>query len=83
MAHMSFSHQSVLVEEIEIPILFFDEKCGKKIRESAFGIKLSYVICSLFHRKGRDELMYFFIGFGSIGTDGARTRSFRLDRAVL
>ena len=27
--------------------------------------------------------MSFFIGFVSIGTDGARTRSFRLDRAVL
>lgn len=25
----------------------------------------------------------FFIGFLSVGTDGARTRSFRLDRAVL
>ena len=25
----------------------------------------------------------FFIGLGSVGTDGARTRSFRLDRAVL
>ncbi|KAF1856153.1 hypothetical protein Lal_00033155 [Lupinus albus] len=24
---------------------------------------------------------YYFIGFVSIGTDGARTRSFRLDRA--
>lgn len=38
-----------------------------------------------FTEKWRDELMYFcyFIGFGSVGTDGARTRSFRLDRAVL
>ena len=61
MAHMAFSHQSILVEEMEISIFFFDEKCGKKIREIPFGIKRSYVICSLFHRKERDELMYFFL----------------------
>ena len=30
-----------------------------------------------------DVFFLFFIGFGYVGTDGARTRSFRLDRAVL
>ena len=44
-------------------------------------------LCTQFNRKWRDILMFFFflffIGFGYVGTDGARTRSFRLDRAVL
>lgn len=40
-------------------------------------------LCTQFNRKWRDILMFFFIGFGYGGTDGARTRSFRLDRAVL
>ena len=58
----------------KFPFFFFDEKCGKKIREILSGIKLSYVICSLFHRKERDELMYFF--FVLPFTDGARTRNY-------
>lgn len=38
----------------------------------------------LFTENGEMNLcMYFFIGFWSVGTDGARTRNFRLDRAVL
>ena len=52
---------------------FFYEKCGeKKKKRDPVWNKISYVICSLFQRKGRDEWMYFFfIGFGSLGIDGA------------
>ena len=36
-----------------------------------------------FHIQMEKWINVFFIGFDSVGTDGARTRSFRLDRAVL
>lgn len=34
-------------------------------------------------RKWKDEFINYIVVIGSVGTDGSRTRSFRLDRAVL
>lgn len=69
-----------LVEVIKIFIYLFDEKWERKKR-SPLGMKSGSILCTSFHRKEGVELMYWLIG--SVGTDGARTRSFRLDRAVL
>lgn len=74
--HMSFSHSSVLVAEMEIPIFVWwgeTKKLSKRIPE------WNYAICTFTRKMER----LIDLVFWSVGTDGARTRNFRLDRAVL
>ena len=46
-------------------------------------MKFCYLLFVPLSQKMVSVFFYWIIGFGSVGTDGARTRSFRLDRAVL
>lgn len=61
------------------------EKIGKK-KGVFISFSLGMKVCPrhplLVHRIGKNEMMYL-LDIGSVGTGGARTRSFRLDRAVL
>ena len=64
-----------------------DDKCEikkKKIkkRDCRWEWNYSYFIQKKSFTKNREQSWYIFF-IGSVGTDGARTRSFRLDRAVL
>ena len=75
---MSLSHQSVLVEVMKILPYFFDEKCETKKKDPPLGM----ILCSLSPFSQKME-RWIDVFIESVGTDGARTRSFRLDRAVL
>ena len=67
----------------KFPYFFWWKMWKKNKRDPVWNkIKLCYLF-SLSQERKRWIDVFFFIGFGSIGTDGARTRSFRLDRAVL
>ena len=78
---MSFYYQPVLVELTKIPLFFLFDENGETKRErknNPLGNEI-FIPVPLLTEKGKmiDVLIE------SVGTDGARTRSFRLDRAVL
>ena len=62
MAHMAFSHQSILVEEMEISLFFFDEKCGKKNKRDPVWnkIKLCYLFSLSQERKRWIDVFFFY-----------------------
>lgn len=68
--------------KIPFPFFFLRRNLYLKLKKKGVLVRNEhfFVIFIPFHT--RNEFI-FFIGFVSIGTDGARTRSFRLDRAVL
>lgn len=78
-SHKSLYHQLVLVKIMEIP-LFFMKKEKEKKKKTIYWKWNSAILIPL-HRNKKGSWCLFFIE--SAGTDGARTRSFRLDRAVL
>lgn len=77
---MSLYYQPVLVELTKIYLFLFDENAETKRerKNNPLGNE-SFIPVPLLTEKGKmiDVLIE------SVGTDGARTRSFRLDRAVL
>lgn len=80
-SNISLYHKLVVVAVPKICIyLFDDEKYERKKRDPFLGNEI--LPCPFAHlSQKRESLSDGFIEF--VGTDGARTRSFRLDRAVL
>jgi hypothetical protein len=78
---MSFYYQSVLVEVMKISLfVLFDEKreTKKERKKNPLGNEIMLPAPPLTEKGEKIDVL-----IGSVGTDGARTRSFRLDRAVL
>lgn len=76
-------HPSSLIEEMRIPVFVSIFEMKKREKTLPRNVILLFVPFSQKIEEWIDLFFYWIIGFGSVGTDGARTRSFRLDRAVL